>query len=246
MNYQNLHQKVVLWADAMLLQVEKELLTNPSKRALLAAEINDSLRSAVDRQKRWPDADPMDIISYRSGDMWKYQFAAPLMITRLAARALFNNISARTKAYTLIVSFKNKQTLIIHGEHGMPTSQQRRQIVNILIKKEIANQLDLIRFPNTAYARELLIINIIVCMHASETAHLSTKDLPNADDLWSRYHSHADHDDIEPFIISRRWFQKRGGEDFHASIEKLDSIAARIKKDHSPSTFEEFWNLLVG
>lgn len=49
----------------------------------------------------------------------------------------------------------------------------------------------------------------------------------------------------ESAIIDRKWFQSNRGESFEGNPQHLDKIAARIKKEINPKTFEEFWDHLV-
>jgi hypothetical protein len=225
------------WAETMLLAVECELSSSPkflSDNALIALEVNDALERAAKRHRKFPHAEC--VISYRGGDMWKYQFAAPLLVTPKAAEWLYGGLGGRVKAIDHLPNFKgNKVAVVVYGEHLFPTAAQRSSLPRLLAGLEDGGGLrsDL---PNTNYAYELLRRNIIECCRADEALE---KPKDHTDGGKKRLHPDA-------AIVARNWFEGKNGQTFEGRPEHLDRITARIKGDHKPSTFDEFWSLLIG
>lgn len=225
------------WAETQLSQVERELITSPTSRALLALEVNDVLRAGVNRLRRFPSLSGKEIFSYRAADIWKYQFAAPLLITEDAAKLLYQGYHGREKAVNVIEGFPgSRQMVLIHGEHILPTESQRDQLPHLLKMMEDSGTLDIARFPNTSHALVLLTMNKIVCMHPLETLRQSKQTKGGG---WARLPIG------KTAVVARRWFQKKDGEGFYGEPRDLGNIGKRIRDQFQPSTFEEFWNLLV-
>ena len=224
------------WSETMLLAVERELSSTPkvlSDNALIALEVNDALECAARRHRRFPNAG--DVISYRGADLWKYQFAAPLLVTPKAAQWLYCGLSGRLKAIKHLTNFAgSKAAVVVYGEHVFPTAAQRSLLPGLLVELD-DNQGLKVDLPNTKYAYELLRRNIIECCRADEALQKS-KD--HADDGKIRLHPDA-------AIVNRKWFNRKNGQNFEGRPEHLERIAARINNDHEPRTFDDFWDFHI-
>jgi len=227
------------WAKTNLLKVEAELRKNPrhlSKNAQIALEVNDLLAAAVRRKERWPHLSGTEIISYRGGDAWKYQFVSPLLVTRAAAEWVWRGRSGREKALKAFpgLRFDNSSMVVVYGEHNWPTAEQREHIPGILAHlKQAGGVLLSDELPNTFFAYELLYRNIIECRRADETINQPTNPVDGG--LGRR--------DPSSSLVNVKWI--RTNNCFDNRPEHLDKIAERIRREETPASFEEFWSILT-
>jgi hypothetical protein len=230
---------IKVWALGSLIKVERELKKNPkslSKNAQIALEVNDLLAGAMRRHERFPQLAGKEIISYRGGDTWKYQFVSPLLVTRQAAEWLWTGKSGREKATRAFpkLKFQNSSMVTIYGEHNFPTAQQREHLPKTLFGLvQAGGVLKTKELPNTYLAYELLYRNIIECRRADETISQSK------DPVWG---GRGRRDDSS-MIVNTRWI--RSSNCFDNRPEHLDKISEKIKNEMSPKNFDDFWNALT-
>lgn len=170
------------WAEQMLCQVEAEIRnrkrgTIPSKNTRLALEVHNLIRGAVEILKLFPAIPQTEhLISYRAGDTWKYQFAAPLLISPAAARWLYDGRGGREKAKDAFPGFKGKSDMVaVYGEHIWPTASMRTYLPwEMRVADERGSRRNLIdKFPNTHYSYEVL-VNITSLIASSHMRWLTS------------------------------------------------------------------------
>lgn len=232
------------WAETKMDEVEREIKTRsrktiPSKNTLRALEVHNLIAGAIGKLKLFP-ALPQneELISYRAGDTWKYQFAAPLLISRGAAKWLWDGRSGREKAVDVFEGFTgNAQMVAIYGEHIWPTASMRTHLPRELLNSdERGSRRHVVeRFPNTHYAFEVLRNNIIDCQLATEAIGVGEYTGGGG-----RHRCNP-----ESTVVARRWFVGKDGETLEGRPEHLDRIACRIKQSYRPSSFDDFWSLLT-
>lgn len=204
-----------------------------SANTRITLEVHGALKSQIENVKKFSNWHP----TYRSGDLVKFQFCLPPLITPQLAEYWYKfgpSISTkdvREKAYIVDPSVTDRKTIISYPEHTYPTKEIRKLPHQLIHRTDLKN----VELPNTYYAREALRLNRLELCLASQVSE--KPDLID-EEGWLRVHPEAK-------LLNTNLMYKDTifSGDKHANSGLANMIKEVWKKN--PNSFESFWEHLT-